>query len=390
MRSVATHAGLLRAREADEARATSIELFFDLVYVLAVTQLTHYLLTHLTLRGAGETLLLLLAVWGAWIYTTWITNWFDPDALPVRLMLVGAMLGSLIMSASIPEAFGARGLGFAGAFAAVQVGRTLWVLGALGRDHDLSANFRRVLVWLVGSGILWIAGALVEGDARIALWLVAVLVEFVGAWSGFPVPGLGRSRTVEWTIAGGHLAERCQLFMILALGESIIITGAGFSELSLSAGTVTAFTVAFVGSVGLWWIYFDRGAELGARVISESADPGRLGRSAYSYFHVPMIAGAIVAAAADEVTVAHPGDPATVETAALILGGPALFLAGNALFKWSLWEHVPWSRIVAIAALAALIPVAVVSSALVLSVCATAVVVALAVRDTILARKLGY
>jgi low temperature requirement protein LtrA len=300
------------------------------------------------------------------------------------------MFGSLIMSASIPEAFGSRGLGFAGAFVAIQVGRTLWVLAALGRSHPLSVNFQRVLVWLLASSALWIAGALVQGNARIALWTLAVLVEFAAVWSGFPVPGLGRTRTVEWTIAGGHLAERCQLFVILALGESIIVTGASFSELSPSADTVTAFAVAFVGSVALWWIYFDRGAELGMRVISDSADPGRLGRSAYSYFHIPMIAGVIVAAAADEVTIAHPTDAATVETTALILGGPALFLAGNALFKWSLWEHFPWTRLVAIGALAALIPVAMISSALVLSVCATLVVVALAARDTIVARKLGY
>ena len=148
--------------------------------------------------------------------------------------------------------------------------------------------------------------------------------------------------------------------------------------------------VAFVGSVALWWIYFDRGAELAQEIIRRSDEPGRLGRSAYSYFHIPMIAGVIVAAAADEVTIAHPGDPAGVETAALILGGPALFLAGNALYKRSLWEYVPWSRLWALAALAALIPVATISSALALAACATAVVVALAVRDTLAARRLGY
>ena len=387
---MATHAGLLRARDADETRVTPIELFFDLVYVLAVTQLTHQLLAHLSAEGAAETLLLLVAVWGAWIYTTWIANWFDPSTLPVRLLLVGAMLASLIMSASIPEAFGARGLGFAGAYVALQVGRTVWVVVALGRDHELSSNFERVLVWLLASGAVWIAGALQEGNARSVLWTVAILLELVAAWSGFRVPGWGRTRTLEWTIAGGHLAERCQLFVILALGESIIVTGVGFSELALSTETVAAFFVAFVGSVALWWIYFDRGAELGMRVISESPDPGRLGRSAYSYFHLPMIAGVIVAAAADEVTIAHPSDPVTATTAALVLGGPALFLAGHGLFKWSLWESVPWSRVIAIGVLAALIPAAAVSSALVLASSATLVVVALAVRDTVVARKLGY
>ena len=387
---MAVRDGLLRERGSADAGVAPIELFFDLVYVLAVTQLTHQLLTHLSLRGAVETLLLLLAVWTAWMYTAWITSWFDPSTLHVRLMLVGVMLGSLLMSASIPEAFGDRGLQFAGAYVAIQVGRTLWVLAALGRGHELMANFQRICTWLVATGAIWLAGALAEGDARLAIWTVAIGLELAAAWLRYPVPGLGRSQTGEWSIAGEHLAERCFLFVIIALGESIIVTGAGFGELPLASETTAAFVVAFVGSVAFWWIYFDRGAELAQELIAASEDPGRLGRSAYSYFHIPMIAGIIVAAAADEELIAHPLDPATAETAALILGGPALYLAGNALFKWSLWEHVPWSRIAAIGALAALIPVAVVSSALALSVCATAVVVALAVRDTVRARRLGY
>ena len=185
-------------------------------------------------------------------------------------------------------------------------------------------------------------------------------------------------------------AERCQLFVIIALGESVIVTGAGFGELPVALETTAALAVAFAGSVSLWWIYFDRGAERAQEIIAGSDDPGRLGRSAYSYYHIPMIAGVIVAAAADEVLIAHPLDAATVETTALMLGGPALYLAGNALFKWTLWEYVPWSRLVAIGALAALVPVAAVSSTLVLGVCATAVVVALAVRDTVITRRPGY
>jgi len=380
----------MRTRGDDDARVAPIELFFDLVYVLAVTQLTHQLLTNLTPRGAAETLVLILAVWTAWMYTAWVTSWFDPSTLPVRLMLVGVMLGSLLMSAAIPGAFDDRGLEFAGAFVAIQVGRTIWVLAVVGRRHELTPNFERVSIWLLGAGVVWLAGALAEGDARLAIWTVAVVLEVAAVWLGFPVPGLGRSQTAQWTIAGEHLAERCLLFVILALGESIIVTGAGFGELPVAPETTAAFVVAFVGSVAFWWIYFDRGAELGMEIIARSDDPGRLGRSAYSYFHIPMIAGIIVTAAADEELIAHPLDPATVETAALILGGPALYLAGNALFKWSLWEYVPWSRIGAIAALAALVPVALVSSALVLGACATAVVVALAVRDTVVARKPGY
>jgi low temperature requirement protein LtrA len=169
--------------------------------------------------------------------------------------------------------------------------------------------------------------------------------------------------------------------VILALGESILVTGANFGELPSSTQTVAAFIVAFIGSVALWWIYFDRAEEAGRRVISAASDPGRIGVSAYTYFHIPMVAGIIAAAGADELTIAHPTDEATVATTALILGGPALYLVGNAMFKWALWDRLPRSRLVAICALAALVPLAVVSSALTLLVAAALVLVVVALWD---------
>jgi low temperature requirement protein LtrA len=381
MMSSGGHLGWLRGRGEGQAEVRPVELFFDLVYVLAVTQLTHHLLDHLSLRGAGETLLLLLAVWGAWIYTSWFTNYFDPDMRAVRLMLVGLMLTSLIISASIPEAFGDQGLVFAAAYVALNLGRTAFALATLGRRHPLTVVFQRPPVWWSISGLLWLAGGLAHGDLRVAIWAMAVLVEYGGVWLGFPVPGLGRSRTTDYTISGEHMAERCRLFVILALGESILVTGANFGELPRSAQTIAAFVVAFIGSVTLWWIYFDRAEEAGRRVISAAGDPGRLGVLAYTYFHIPMVAGIIAAAGADELTIAHPTDEATVATTALILGGPALYLVGNALFKWALWDRLPRSRLVAICALAALVPLAVVSSALGLLVAATLVIVAVALWD---------
>ena len=359
-----------------------MELFFDLVYVLAVTQLSHLLLEHLSVRGAAQTALLLLAVWVAWIYNAWFTNWFDPDRRMVRLVLVGVMLASLLMSATLAEAFGERGLLFAGAYAAMQVGRTLFVVAALREEPGLRRNFQRILVWLVAAAVLWLAGGLGHGTAREALWLAALVVDLTGPVCGFFTPGLGRSQTTDWTIAGWHMAERCQLFIIIALGESLLVTGATFGELPFSAATVAAFVVAFLGSVALWWVYFDRSAEAASQVIAGSSDPGRLGRSAYTYCHVLMAAGIIVTAVGDELTITHPSGHASVATIATVLAGPALFLAGHVLFKRAVFGVLSVPRLLAILALAILAPLGLVVSPLVLATAATLVVAAVAASDS--------
>jgi len=379
-----SHGDLLRSRDGGEQQVSPFELFFDLVYVFAVTQLSHRLLGELTVGNALETLFLLLAVWWAWVYTTWVTNWFDPDRLPVRLMLVGVMLASLVMSVAIPYAFGERGLMFAAAYVAIQVGRTLFVVAALEKSSSLGRNFQRILFWLATAGVLWIAGGSLDGEARYALWALALAVEYAGPVSGFWTPGLGRSDTAVWTVEGGHLAERCQLFVIIALGESLLLTGATFSGLEVSTVTVAAFVVAFIGSVALWWIYFSRIAEEAREVFATSDDPGRIARSAYTYFHLPMIASIITVAASDELILAHPGDPGTPSSIALILGGTALFLAGHALFKWAVFGLVSSPRIVAIVALAALIPVGFVIPALALSVAVAFILVGVAAWDTLI------
>src|SRR5919199_782721 len=379
--------GLLRTRDGGEQRVTPLELFFDLVYVFAITQLSHLLLDHLTVGGALETLFLLLAVWWAWVYTTWVANWFDPDRLPVRLMLVAVMLASLVMSVAIPDAFGERGLMFALAYVTIQVGRTVFVVIALnkslGRSAPLSRNFQRIFFWLLASGVLWIIGGLLEGEARYVLWALALAVEYVGPVVGVYTPGLGRSTTEVWTVEGGHAAERCQLFVIIALGESILVTGTTFGEIETSVATLGAFVVAFLGSVALWWIYFARAAEAAREVFASSEDPGRIARSAYTYFHLPMIAGIIAVAAADELTVAHPVEHGTAASVALTLGGTALFLAGHGLFKWAVFGMLSWPRVVAIAALIALIPAGFVVPALALGVAVVLIVAALAVWDTL-------
>ena len=374
--------GLLRTRERG-ARVTNVELFFDLVYVFAVTQLSHYLLDHRSVTGAGQATLLLAMVWLAWAYTAWVTNWLDPERIPVRLLLFALAAVSLMMSAALPTAFGRWGLIVGGAYAVMQIGRSIFMVIVL-RGQPLQANFQRILAWCVVSGALAVAGGIVTGPARGWLWLAAVCVDLLGGVAGFYAPGLGRSATTEWTIEGGHLAERCQAFILIALGESVVIVGATLS--GLLATTVTwaeigAFGTAVIGSIGLWWLYFDRSAGEAAAVIAASPDPGRMGRTAYHLIHPIMVAGIIVVGAGDQVVLSRPGATGVASTAWLVLGGAALFIAGHAAFKMAVWRVISWPRLGAIAVLGLLGLAAPDLPALALGVCATVVVVGVAVVD---------
>jgi low temperature requirement protein LtrA len=372
-------ASLLRNRSGVQ-RVTNIELFFDLVYVFAVTQLSHYLLGHADVRGALQAGLLLMMVWLVWAYTTWVTNWLDPDLMAVRLLLVALMLASLAMSVSLPRAFADLGLWVGGAYAVQQIGRTVFMVIAL-RGHPLEANFQRILAWCLASSALAVGGALAHGNARPLLWLGSVCVDLIGGLAGFYTPGLGRSRTSDWTIEGGHFAERCQAFILIALGESIVIVGATLTTRPVSATDVAAFTVGFAGAVAMWWLYFDQSAEAAAAKIARSDDPGRLGRSAYHLIHPVMVAGIIVAAAADQKVLSDPAATATTASAWMILGGPALFLAGHAAFKLVVWHYLSWPRVAGIAVLAVLGLAAKAIPELGLAACAAGVVVAVAGSD---------
>ena len=373
---------LLRER-AGVARVTNVELFFDLVYVFAVTQLSHRLLHRPTVAGALQTAVLLAMVWLAWAYTAWVTNWLDPERLPVRLLLIALALVSLVMSAALPTAFGRWGLVVGGAYAAMQIGRTIFVVIVL-RGRPLLANFQRILAWCVVSGTLAVIGGIVTGPARGWLWLAAVAVDGLGGIVGFWTPGLGRSATAEWTIEGGHLADRCQAFILIALGESLVIIGATLSGLLASTvnwAEIGAFVTAVIGSVGLWWLYFDRSAGDAAEVIAASADPGRMGRTAYHLIHPIMVAGIIVVAAGDQVVLSRPGATGVTSTGWLILGGTALFIAGHTAFKIAVWRVVSWPRVAAIVVLGLLGFAAGYLPALALGLCAAVVVVGVAATD---------
>jgi low temperature requirement protein LtrA len=390
----AARADLRRGRGNARQRVTNIELFFDLVYIFAITQLSHYVGSHLSLAGMLRAGLLLAMVWLLWAYTTWVTNWLDPDHVRVRLLLLALMLVGLAMSAALPQAFD-RGSGLAGllvgcAYAVMQIGRSLFAVLAL-PPGSLRRNFQRILAWCCLSGGCAVAGGLLA-QARAPLWLAAVAIDLLGGAVGFWTPWLGRSRTSEWNIEGGHFAERCQAFILIALGESIVVTGAALAGLWASHRPVgvqaaAAFCVAFVGSAGLWWLYFDRSAEAAAQVIARSADPGRLGRSAYHLIHPIMVAGIIVIAAADRSMLARPAAVGVAATAWLILGGNGLYIAGHAAFKAVVWRELSWPRLAALAALGLLGLAAPHVSALVLGSCAAAVVLAVAAADAVRARR---
>jgi low temperature requirement protein LtrA len=327
---------LLRDRSrAGSGRVGMVELFFDLVFVYAVTQLSHTLLAELTPQNLLHVSLVFLSVWWVWMYTAWATNWLDPEQVPVRIALFALTVIGLFLSVSIPGSFAERGDVYAGAYVSMQVGRTLFVLWAVrdGGAPRLARTFQRILVWLGTSGALWLVGGLAEPSARLGWWALALALEMLGPWVRYWTPGLGASATTDWKVDGGHMAERCGLFVIIALGESLLVTGATFAELAWDGPTLTAFFSAVLGSILMWWIYFDTGAERGHHRLAHAADSGRVARSAYTYVHIVIVAGVIVCAVADEIVLMHP-EHGTDAGLLAILAGPACYLGGMAWFKW--------------------------------------------------------
>ena len=355
----AHHTDMFRDRDDDAAAAvTNIELFFDLVFVFAITQLSHRLLSHFTGIGAVETLVLMTAVWWAWIDTGWATNWLDPDHPAVRVLMLGLMLVGLVMSSAIPNAFVHDAMNFALAYVAMQLGRTLFMLWALRQaKHDNLANFARIFVWLAIASVFWIAGAVVGHRSQLLLWGIAAAIECAGPALGFPVPALGRSQTTDWDVAGGHVAERCALFIIIALGEALLVTGQTFAIAAPTAAVTLAFVTAFAASAVMWWVYFDVGEKRGVKQIEQSADPGHIARIAYTYLHLPIVAGIVLTAVADAMLMAHPQAPSTGGFAACALGGGVAYLFGTAAFKLetSRMTRLPLSHIVGIVLLMAAI-----------------------------------
>jgi low temperature requirement protein LtrA len=377
---------LLRSRDGNaEERVGSIELFFDLVFVFAVTQISHAIILHPDPLGFLEAGLLFLAVWWVWVDTAWVTNWLDVRHGPVRALLFALMGVALVMSISLPQAFGNRALAFALAYVCLQLGRHFFMIAALrlhSRDNYL--NFLRIAAWSLVEAPFWIAGAL-GGTlaARLTLWAIALAIATTGPIAAFWVPGLGGSDTRTWDVEGHHFSERCGLFIIIALGESIVVTGGAFGQVRWDASAIAAFASAVAGTIAMWWLYFDIGAERAARQLSADSDPGRMARLAYTYFHIPIVAGIIVTAASDAMAVINPQGHAGAAAIAALLGGPALYLFGNLIFKRTNADHLPLSHLIGLGLLAAWLPFAAVLSPLVLSLAATAILVLVAGWETI-------
>lgn len=373
-------------RPSDSARAdrvTYIELFFDLVFVFALTQLSAYLYENQTLLGALEGVIMICALWWAWVSTTWVTNWLDPVKLPVRGAVIALAFVSFVMSVAIAEAFGDRAWTFAIAFVVLQVGRTGFIVWATARhDRAVSRDFLCILVWILAGASLWIIGAVLPLPVQLPFWAAALGLELIGTLIGYPVPGLGRVRIASWDVSGPHIAERTALFVLIALGEGLLVTGFAFVAQESSVEGVVAMIAAFIAAASAWWIYFDHGERIGAEAIEAAAEPGRLVRTAYTWIHLAIIAGIVLLSVGDKEALGHPHEH-NVAATVVTLGGPLLFLIGTALFRRVLEHRWPVAHLLGAAGILVLGVAAVVLDALGESVAVALLLALVALGETV-------
>ncbi|MFI6265865.1 low temperature requirement protein A [Micromonospora sp. NPDC051006] len=384
-------ANLLRKRESPQ-RPTFLELFFDVVYVFALTRIVHELVLDYTrghvaetlttsLSENGETLLLLLALWWIWTQTAWMTSRFDPFQPAIQVVVVATMLGSLFLAVAISGALAETGMLFAGTYVAIQVGRTLFFALTL-RGHDLRRVNMLALVWFGASAVPWLTGAFAPELTRNLLWTLALAIDYLGGRLGWPVPWLGRARVSPWAVAGEHLAERYWQLVIVALGETILTSGSSLLRGPIVAERTVALTLSFLTTVLLWRIYFYRAGQILGEAIAASAAPGRLGRSA-EFSHLLMVAGIVATSAGSELVLIDPTGHAKPAWVGAILGGPALYLAGRSLFEYVAFARVSRPRPIGIVVLACIAPVMVGLPPLWVAAAAAAVLLGVAVSDAV-------
>jgi low temperature requirement protein LtrA len=370
-----------------EQRVTPLELFFDLVFVFGLTQVTSLMSDDPTWSGLGRGLLVLAAIWWAWTGYAWLTNTLEPEASAVRAAMVAAMAALLVVALAVPGAFGEDAVLFAVAYLVVRLLFLLLYAIAGKRDPELLGAVLRIApAGLLAPAILIAAGFL-DGDIRIVLWIAALAVDYGGALIG---------RGTGWRVSPAHFAERYGLIVIIALGESIVAIGVGVTGVTLTVGVVTAATLAIVSLAALWWAYFDVYAVMGERELRAVSGAARVrfARDHYSYLHLPMIAGVVLFALGLKKTVEHVDEPLDLVPAAALCGGVALYFFAHVLMRLRSVQvirrqrgrHPGWfgvGRPTATVAALALVPVAVEVEALTALALVTAVCVALIVYDVV-------
>ena len=332
-------------------RVAPLELFYDLVFVFAVTQVSHLLLDDLSWPGAVHALLALGVVWWAWNYTVWVTSEVDLDPISVRVLFLVMMFASLAMAVAVPEAFGRYGLLFAGAYMAIKFGRLLFLTVGGAHPSAIGASRgTRLLTWFMGSGVLWLAGGIAEAPTRVAVWIAALAIDLIGPLVMYWTPGHQRLPYSLWKVELSHLAERYETFVIIALGETIVLTGATVSARGFDDERLAALALAFVTTATLYWLYFDDFPRIARRALVLGSSGIHLARDAYMYLHVVLVAGVILSAVGDGLVLEHPMQRVGVAEVAVICAGPALYLFGHVLFRLRITGSVSFPRLVGAAA----------------------------------------
>jgi low temperature requirement protein LtrA len=341
----------------DEHQVTPLELFFDLVFVFAITQVTSFLAHDPTWGGLLRAMLVLAALWSAWNGYAWLTSAMDVDEGGVRLAMLAAMVAMLIVALAVPGAFGGNDLLFAVAYFLVRVLHLL-LSAIVGRDDpDRRGALFRFAPTAVAGAVLLLAASFLDGDDRVAMWILALAIDFLGP----VIIGMGRG----WGVAPVHFAERYGLIILIALGESIVAIGVGAS-FDLGTGEIVAAALGLVVVSALWWLYFDVAAIFARRRLVEATglERARLARDAYHYLHLPMVAGIVLFALGLKTTIGQVGEALDTVPAAALCGGAALYLLGHIAFLYRTTARVFRRRTVGAIALLALIPAAVAIPAL--------------------------
>jgi low temperature requirement protein LtrA len=375
--STAARTPRLTAVPRSEERVTPLELFFDLVFVLALTQCTALMAEHPSWGGVGKGLLVLGLMWWSWVGYAWLTSVVNPEEGSIRFAIFAAMAAMLVVALCVPDAFGDSRMLFAVAYAGVRFGQiALFILAS--RDEPALRTSVTGLAGgtAVGCGLLVVGALFEDPNLQAAIWAVALALDMLE-------PFLFGSE--GWKLHPSHFAERHGLIIIIALGESIVAIGVGAGP-HVDAGVVTAAVLGIAVAGALWWLYFDIVALVAERRLSNAAvgrEQNDIARDSFSYLHFPMVAGIVLLALGMKKTLGHVDDPLKTVPAAAMLGGTAVYLLAHVAFRWRNVHRFSTQRLVAALLLFALIPLATELDALLTLVLLAALLCALIVYETV-------